>query len=83
MVTALREADAIILGKAHLAEFVGFRSNSGCTGWLARGGQAYGIFYPGMKASGSSTGSAISTALELCFASIGTEVGYRREISEL
>jgi amidase len=74
VVTALREAGAIMLGKANLAEWAGFRSTSGCSGWSARGGQAQGIFYPGMKASGSSTGSAISTALGLTFASIGTEV---------
>lgn len=74
VVTVLRSAGAIILGKANMAEWVGFRSTSGCTGWSARGGQARGIFYPGMKASGSSTGSAIGTALGLAVASIGTEV---------
>lgn len=75
VVTSLREAGAIILGKTNLAEWVGLRSTSGNSGWSARGGQATGIFYPNMKASGSSTGSAISTALGLAFASLGTEVG--------
>jgi len=74
VVTILRKAGAIILGKVNMAEWAGFRSTSGCSGWSARGGQSKGIYYPGMKTSGSSTGSAISTGLGLCFASIGSEV---------
>ncbi|KAF2106409.1 amidase signature domain-containing protein [Lophiotrema nucula] len=71
--TCLRQSGAVILGKANMAEWAGFRSTSGCTGWSARGGQAKGIFVPGMKASGSSTGSAIAVALGLAAASIGSE----------
>jgi amidase len=74
VVTALRKAGAIILGKENLAEWVGLRTSHGTTGWSPRGGQATGIFYPRMKASGSSTGSAIATSLGLAFASFGTEV---------
>ena len=37
-------------------------------------GQCTGPYYPNMKASGSSTGSAVSTALGLTFAALGTEV---------
>lgn len=74
VVTALRKAGAVVLGKGNMAEWSGFRSTSGCSGWSARGGQDTGIFYPGMKASGSSGGCAISVALGLCFAAIGTEV---------
>ncbi|KAF2028393.1 amidase signature enzyme [Setomelanomma holmii] len=71
--TALRKAGAIILGKANLAEWVGLRTTDSTTGWSPRGGQATEIFYPNMKAFGSSTGSAISTSLGLTFASFGTE----------
>jgi len=74
LVTALRQAGAIILGKANLAEWAGLRTTDGTSGWSPRGGQATGVFYPNMKASGSSTGSAISTSLGLAFASFGTEV---------
>jgi amidase len=85
VVTILRKAGAIILGKANLAQWAGFQSTSGCSGWSARGGQCRGIYYPGMKASGSSSGSAVATALGLCFASVGSEVCfvlfYRQEIS--
>lgn len=74
VVTSLRKAGAVILGKANMAEWSGFRSTSGCSGWSARGGQTKGIFYPNSKASGSSGGCAVATALGLCFAAIGTEV---------
>lgn len=76
VVTALRNAGAVILGKANMAEWVGFRSTSGCSGWSARGGQTCGPFVQGSKASGSSSGSAVATALGLCFAAIGTETCY-------
>ncbi|KAJ8109274.1 hypothetical protein OPT61_g7583 [Boeremia exigua] len=76
VVTALRKAGFVILGKANMAQWVGFRSTSGCSGWSARGGQTYGPFVRGSKASGSSSGSAVATALGLCFAAIGTETCY-------
>ncbi|KAK4032923.1 amidase signature domain-containing protein [Parachaetomium inaequale] len=60
--TILRKAGAVLLGRTNLSEFAGFR-----------GGQATGIFWPNMKASCSSTGSAISVGLGLAFASFGTE----------
>ncbi|KAF2833434.1 amidase signature enzyme [Ophiobolus disseminans] len=76
VVTAPRKAGSVIIGKANMAEWAGFRSTSGCSGWSARGGQTKGIFYPGMKASGSSGGCAVAVALGLCFAAIGTEKCY-------
>ncbi|KAF2655126.1 amidase signature enzyme [Lophiostoma macrostomum CBS 122681] len=76
IVTALRRAGAIILGKTNMAEWSGFRSTSGCSGWSARGGQAYGPFCENMKASGSSTGSATAMALGLASAALGTEACY-------
>lgn len=69
-----REAGVIILGKANMTEFAGFRSTNGTTAWSPRGGQATGIFYPNMKAFGSSSGSAVSVRLGTAFASLGTEV---------
>ncbi|KAL5380116.1 hypothetical protein PMIN06_011114 [Paraphaeosphaeria minitans] len=75
-VTALRRSGAIILGKANMAQWAGFRSTSGCSGWSARGGQCTGPFYKGMKTSGSSSGSAVATALGLGFAALGTETCY-------
>lgn len=74
VVTALRAAGAVLLGKANMAEWSGFRSTSGCSGWSARGGLKRSVFYPNMKASGSSSGSAVAVAMGLCFAAIGTEL---------
>ncbi|OTA54148.1 amidase signature enzyme, partial [Hypoxylon sp. EC38] len=72
-VDELRKAGAIILGKSNLSEFSGFRHTNATTSWSARGGQATGIFWPGQKPSGSSTGSAISVGLGLVTAAFGTE----------
>jgi amidase len=74
VVTALRKAGVVILGKTNMAQWSGFRSTSGCSGWSARGGQCTGPFWKRMKASGSSSGSAVATALGLGFAALGTEV---------
>lgn len=79
VVTASRAAGAILLGRTNMAEWSGFRSTSGCSGWSARGGQTKDVFYPNMKASGSSSGSAVAVALGLCFAAIGTEVNLMLE----
>ncbi|KAG9190576.1 amidase [Alternaria panax] len=76
VVTAVRKAGAIVLGKGNMAEWAGFRSTSGCSGWSARGGQTKGIYYPGMKASGSSGGCAVAVAAGMCFAALGTETCY-------
>jgi amidase len=76
VVRKLREAGAIILGKANLSEWANCRWTNAGTGWTARGGQCTGAFFPNMKASGSSTGSAVGTSLGLAFASIGTEVPF-------
>jgi amidase len=74
VVGVLRSAGVVILGKANMAEWSGFRSTSRCSGWSARGGQCTAPFWKGMKASGSSSGSAVATALGLGFAALGTEV---------
>ncbi|KAI0539701.1 glutamyl-tRNA amidotransferase subunit A [Xylaria digitata] len=54
---------AIILGNASLTEWANYGWNNAATGWCPRG----------MKTSGSSTGSVVSTSLGLAFAAIGTE----------
>jgi len=76
VVSAVRKAGMVILGKGNMAEWAGFRSTSGCSGWSGRGGQTTGIHYPGTKASGSSGGCAVAVALGMCFAALGTETCY-------
>ncbi|EDU46759.1 conserved hypothetical protein [Pyrenophora tritici-repentis Pt-1C-BFP] len=59
-----------------MAEWVEFRSTSGCSGWSARGGQTTGLFHPGMKASGSSGGGAVAVGLGVVGVALGTETCY-------
>jgi amidase len=63
VVTVLRSAGVIILGRANLALWSDFRSTSGRSGWSARGGQCKSVFYSGMKANGRSSESAVPVAL--------------------
>jgi amidase len=70
----LREAGAIILGKANMSQWAGYRSNNGSNGWSAHGGQTYGAYYPKQDPCGSSSGSGVVSSIGLSFASIGTEV---------
>ncbi|KAG2705931.1 hypothetical protein I3760_05G080200 [Carya illinoinensis] len=72
VVTKLRKAGAIILGKASLSEWSHFRSNNALSGWNGRGGQGKNP-YAGGDPCGSSSGSAISVAANMGAVSIGTE----------
>ncbi|CUA76485.1 amidase [Rhizoctonia solani] len=73
VVTKLREAGAIILGKTNLSEWMHFRDLSLANGWSARGGQGTNPYYPGANPCGSSSGSAVATAIGLATGSLGTE----------
>ena len=42
IVTRLREAGAILLGKTNMSEWAGIRSTNSSDGWSARGGQTMG-----------------------------------------
>lgn len=72
IVKKLKEAGAVILGKANLSEFANFISDASPNGFSALGGQVknpYGNFDVG----GSSSGSGAAVALGLCQVAIGTE----------
>ncbi|KAK7264166.1 hypothetical protein RJT34_31771 [Clitoria ternatea] len=73
VVSKLRRAGAIILGKASLAEWYGIRSTTLPEGWCARGGQAKNPYVEGGSPCGSSSGSAISVATNMVAVSLGTE----------
>ncbi|KAG9124190.1 hypothetical protein FRC07_012490 [Ceratobasidium sp. 392] len=68
----LRKAGAILLGKANLSEWSQARGALP-SGWSGRGGQATNPYYPGGDPCGSSSGSAISSAIGLATGSLGTE----------
>ncbi|KAL0422879.1 UNVERIFIED_CONTAM: putative amidase [Sesamum latifolium] len=74
VVERLREAGAIILGKASLSEWYKFRSLSGVpNGWCARAGQGVNPYAPSGTPCGSSSGSAISVAANMVLVALGTE----------
>jgi amidase len=69
----LREAGAIILGKANLSEWANFRSFHSSSGWSGRGGQVKNPYNLKRNPCGSSSGSAAAVAANLCAVSLGTE----------
>ena len=70
---ALREAGAIILGKANLSEWANFRSNGSTSGWSARGGQCCNPYDLSRNPGGSSSGSGAAVSANLASAALGTE----------
>jgi amidase len=73
LVTRLREAGAVILGKANLSEWANFRSSHPTSGWSTLGGQAANPHALDRNPSGSSSGSAAAVAAGLAAAAVGTE----------
>jgi amidase len=73
VVTRLRAAGAIILGKANLSEWANLRGVQSVSGWSARGGQCRNPYALDRSPSGSSSGSASATAASLCAAALGSE----------
>ena len=69
----LRQAGAVILGKANLSEWANFRSNRSSSGWSARGGQCRNPYVLSRNPCGSSSGSGAATSANLCAAAVGTE----------
>jgi len=72
-VTRLREAGAVILGKANLSEWANFRSPYSVSGWSSRGGQTRNPYALDRNPCGSSSGSAVAVAANLCAGAVGTE----------
>ena len=73
LVRALRDAGAVLLGKTNLSEWANFRSSNSVSGWSSRGGQTRNPYAAERSPSGSSSGSAVAVAANLCGAAIGTE----------
>ena len=69
----LRAAGAVILGKTNLSEWANFRGSLSTSGWSARGGQTRNPFVLDRNPSGSSSGSAVAVAANLCAVAVGTE----------
>lgn len=73
VVTKLREAGAVILGKANLSEWANFRSTHSSSGWSSIGGQTKNPFDQARNPCGSSSGSAVAVAASLTSVAVGTE----------
>lgn len=69
----LRDAGAVILGKANLSEWANFRSTRPCSGWSGRGRQGVNPYVLDRSPCGSSSGSAAAAAASLATATLGTE----------
>ena len=73
VVKQLRQAGAIILGKANLSEWANFRSSYSSSGWSAIGGQTHNAHDVTRNPCGSSSGSAVAVALNFAPIALGTE----------
>jgi len=71
--TKLRAAGAVILGKTNLSEWANFRSTHSTSGWSSRGGQTRNPYALDRNPCGSSSGSGVAVAANLCAAAVGTE----------
>jgi amidase len=77
IIQRLREAGAVILGKANLGEWANFRGFINvyplAVGWSARGENTINAYDLSYTSWGSSSGSGNGVAANLCAAAIGTE----------
>ncbi len=72
-VARLRDAGAVILGKANLSEWANFRSTHSTSGWSSQGRQTRNPYVLDRNPCGSSSGSAVAVAASLTAVAIGTE----------
>jgi amidase len=69
----LRDAGAVIIGKANLSEWANFRGQLSTSGWSGVGGQTKNPYDLRRNPCGSSSGSAVAVAANLTMVAIGTE----------
>jgi amidase len=73
LVTRLRAAGGVVLGKTNLSEWANIRSTSSSSGWSAVGGQTKNPHAIDRNPCGSSAGSGAAVAAGFAWAAIGTE----------
>ena len=66
-------AGAVILAKTNLSEWANFRSEHSTSGWSSRGGQTHNPYALDRNPCGSSSGSGVAVAANLCSVAVGTE----------
>ncbi|MCU1693263.1 MAG: Amidase [Frankiales bacterium] len=73
LITSLRAAGAVILGKTKLTEFANFLTNGMPAGYSSLGGQVLNAYDVSQTPSGSSAGSGVAASVGLAPLTIGTE----------
>ena len=73
LVARIKEAGAVIVGKANLSEWANFRSTQSTSGWSGMGGQCRNPHVLDRTPCGSSSGSAVAVASGMVPLAIGTE----------
>jgi amidase len=73
LVTHLREAGAVILGKTNLSQWANFRSTRSSSGWSSVGGQTRNPYDLSRSPCGSSSGSGAAVSAGFAVVAIGTE----------
>jgi len=73
LVSRLRAAGAVIVGKTNLSEWANIRSNRSISGWSPVGGQTHNPWALDRNTCGSSSGSGAAVAAGLVRLAIGTE----------
>lgn len=78
VVAKLRQAGALLMGKATLSEWADMRSNNYSEGYSPRGGQARTPYNLTLNPGGSSSGSATAVAANIVTFSLGTQISPTR-----
>ncbi len=73
IVSQMRKAGAVIIGKTNLSEWANFRSTKSSSGWSGRGGQTHNPYILDRNPCGSSSGTGAAIAANLAAIGIGTE----------
>ena len=73
IISQLRNAGAVVIGKTNLSEWANFRADRSSSGWSSRGGQTKNPYILDRNPCGSSSGSGAAVAANLCAVAIGTE----------
>lgn len=73
LVSAMRRAGLLLLGKANLSEWANFRSSRSSSGWSGRGRQTRNPYVLDRSPGGSSSGSGVVAAAGFAALSVGTE----------
>ncbi len=73
LVSRLKKAGAVIIGKTNLSEWANFRSTHSSSGWSGVGGQCKNPYALDRNPCGSSSGSGAACSANLCAIAVGTE----------